>query len=182
MSSSAERLQALFRGSSAGHGKMWFKINGQKKRASTLKCPTFLQDYEDHISGKGMIGIGEIPLDSDGNCGFGAIDADNHKRKLEVDLAELQRRVTKHKLPLVVCRSKSRGGHLFLFLAEDESIEADIIITRLKGWAKLLGVSEVAGVDDVEFYPKQVKAEVGNWINLPYYDATGDEPAICDRW
>ena len=64
---------------------------------------------------KGEKGLGLVPIDENNSCVWGAIDID----EFTLDLKGLAKKLKKFKLPLVVCRSKSGGAHLFLFVFVD---------------------------------------------------------------
>jgi len=71
-------------------------------------------------------------------------------------------------MPLILCRSKSGGAHLFLFLKDWEP--AALIREYLTEMSIALGHS------GCEIFPKQDKilaerGDVGNFINMPYYNA-----------
>jgi hypothetical protein len=79
-------------------------------------------------------------------------------------------KVKKYEMPLSVCRSRSGGAHLYLFMNEPRP--AAEVIAALKHWA------EVLGYPGAEIFPKQDragyrdesgKAYLGNFINLPYF-------------
>jgi hypothetical protein len=81
------------------------------------------------------------------------------------------------KLPFVVCRSKSGGAHLFLFLKE--YYPAVDIRDYLGEMAAALGHS------NCEIFPKQDqilvdRGDVGNFINLPYFDADNNKKEFDD--
>ena len=121
------------------------------------------EHWKGHLSGKGA-SIGIIPINAENKCKWGCSDIDqynlNHK--------ELISKIRDLKLPLVICRSKSGGGHIFLFcktwmLAKD-------LQQVLRHIASALGYS------DCEIFPKQIRlqldrGDVGNFLNMPYYDA-----------
>lgn len=113
-----------------------------------------------HLEGK--VGLGIIPLKIDNSVSFGAIDVDVYDG---LDHAALARRVKSLGLPLVVCRSKSGGAHLYLFLKEPAP--AGRVIDKLSEWAAILGHGKS------EIFPKQRERmhpeDIGNWINLPYF-------------
>lgn len=71
-------------------------------------------------------------------------------------------------LPLVLCRSKSGGGHFFAFM--EAPVHADTLRSRLAEWTALLGFAS-----STEQFPKQSErfdaTDVGSWINLPYFGA-----------
>ena len=72
-----------------------------------------------------------------------------------------------NKLPLIVCRSKSGGAHVFLFTKEN--IPASLMQSKLKQMAIILGY------EGSEIFPKQTeilveRGDTGNFLNLPYYN------------
>ena len=122
-----ERFMRLFSGSENSHG-FWDDVRGAK----TIREPASVEDYELHLAGRDGLGI--VPVNQKGLCTFGAIDIDidtiNHKN--------LQQRVSQNELPLIVCRSKSGGAHLYVFL-KSPGLDAAKVISSLKKWAALLG-------------------------------------------
>ena len=71
------------------------------------------------------------------------------------------------KLPLIVCRSKSGGAHVFLFTKEN--IPASLMQSKLKQ------MSIILGYEGSEIFPKQTeilvdRGDTGNFLNLPYYN------------
>ena len=60
-----------------------------------------------------------------------------------------------HKLPLIVCRSKSGGAHVFLFTKEN--IPASLMQSKLKEMAIILGY------EGSEIFPKQTEILSGTW-------------------
>jgi len=71
----------------------------------------------------------------------------------------------KYSLPFTVFKSKSGGAHAFIFFAKET--EARAVIQQLERTVSLLGLPK-----DTEIFPKQASTEaIGNWINLPYFDA-----------
>ena len=73
------------------------------------------QHYQQHIDGK--ISIGIQPCTKDGKASFGCIDVDPENYK-DFNIVLLLSYIEKYKLPLVPCRSKSGGLHIYLFLTE----------------------------------------------------------------
>ena len=157
-----EQFAKLFRGREDAHGEFTPLPDGEKK-VVTAKTAATAEHWQNHINGVGPF-LGAIPLRSDGMCYFGAIDVDCHEGDGEIDLVGLDEKVRAHRLPLVVCRSKSGGAHLYIFCREP--VQAKTLINKMKAWLRLLGLP-----DNTEIFPKQVRAKVGNWINLPYYDS-----------
>lgn len=162
MTKTIEQLMGLFAGLPRAYGI--YKIDdptapGKKKGAAlTLQEPVTVEVWEQHLKGKIQIGI--VPIRDDATCVFGAIDIDDYK----LDHAALEAKIKKQKLPLVMCRSKSGGAHLYAFFATPISAEAAREL--LSDWAAQLGYG------NVEIFPKQSKLksinDTGNWINMPY--------------
>ncbi len=137
------------------------KVEGQ---AATVREPPTAEMWLDHLNGKQGLGI--IPIRDDATVRWGAIDVDVY----DLNLPELEEKVRALNLPLILCKTKSGGAHLYLFLTEDTS--AELVRGKLMNWAIALGYS------GIEVFPKQVRLaserDVGNWINMPYFGK--------DRW
>lgn len=149
-----ERFINLFAGGTQAHG-LWDTETG----ARTIRKPATREDYAHHLAGE--LGLGVVPIRKDGTCRFAAVDIDIDT----IDHAELLKKVTARKFPLSVCRSKSGGAHLYLFI-EEPGLPAQQVQDTLKRWAALLGYP------GSEIFPKQTKVgakNLGNWINLPYF-------------
>lgn len=115
--------------------------------------------FEGHL--KGDFGLGVVPIRDDATCVFGAIDIDDYKK---VDFKVIVADLIRFRLPLIPCRTKSAGAHLYLFMSRPAS--AELVRSKLMEWAVLLGHP------GVEIFPKQTKLastkDDGSWINLPY--------------
>lgn len=158
----AQRMMALFAGLARAYGI--YKIDdpsapGKKKgHGNTLQEPVTEELWELHL--KGRIQLGIVPIRDDATCVFAAIDIDDYK----LDHAALDVKIKKHKLPLVMCRSKSGGAHLYGFFPE--GTKASSARELMSDYAALLGYG------NVEIFPKQNQlfsgADTGNWINMPY--------------
>jgi hypothetical protein len=138
--------------------------------ALTIPQAPTMEQYEGHLAGLGY-GFGVIPLrDDDTTALFGAIDYDNRS----MDHVKAEAKVRELQLPLVLCRSKSGGGHFYVFCSEP--VHAGLMRERLAEWASRLGMSA-----RTEIFPKQTSRsgdnDFGTFINLPYFG--GDE---TDRW
>ena len=116
--------------------------------------------YQEHLDGK--ISIGIQPCTRQGKVSFGCIDIDPTNYK-DFKISTLLFLIEKHKLPVVPCRSKSGGLHIYIFLKEEISAQAmrDSLLT-------LLLPLELKRT--TELYPKQVELidTPGQFINLPY--------------
>lgn len=162
-----QRFFNRFRGNDTSHGRctiigMKESKNGQKldTKNRTELSPATIELWEDHLNG-GKHGLGLVPIREDSTCVWGAIDIDFYD---DFDLNLLSNTITEENLPIILCRSKSGGAHLYLFTSEP--VPAEMMQTALSRIAKTLGYPKA------EIFPKQKTLEMGdtgNWINLPYY-------------
>ena len=174
---SLDKFKAVFEGLKQAHG--YFKIektsaSGKAQgKAGVLREPQTDTLWENHLSGSGN-GLGIIPINEDNQCKWGCIDVDQYP----LDHPMLVDKIRRMKLPLVICRSKSGGAHLFLFATE--WVEAKDMQKALQAMAAALGYGES------EIFPKQIRlhldrGDVGNFLNLPYYNQdTGLRYAFLD--
>ena len=123
----AQRMLAAFEGSKVAHGTTTVgKLNRSGKAAADSRIvrePLTEQIMQGHIDGKQ--GIGAIPINDENECKWGALDIDIY----DLDHNKLQANITKLELPLLHCRSKSGGAHLYLFL--DEYEPANVVLEYL---------------------------------------------------
>lgn len=160
----------LFEGHSSAHGTHGVPERdgdnpkwGIKGTARTLREPVTEKLWVEHLAGRVPLGV--ICIREDSRCRWGAIDVDEYSE----DLIDIIHRVDQRKLPLVPCRSKSGGLHLFLFL--DRFEPASEVQSKLRDLAASLGLT------GSEIFPKQTRVlsergDVGNWIVMPYYGDT----------
>ena len=164
---SVQQFSSIFDGLKLAYGT--YKIEKQQAngkntgRAAIIREPRTTALWEGHLSGKGR-GIGIIPINEDNKCVWGCVDVDQYP----LDHKVLIEKIRKLKLPLVVCRSKSGGAHCFLFATE--------WVDAKDMQATLQQISAALGYGGSEIFPKQIKLnldrdDVGNFLNLPYYDA-----------
>lgn len=172
----AARMMDLFCGLKRAHGiyivtHQDFNKNKMKGKARTIHEPVDIELWEKHLAGEHTLGI--VPIREDNSCCFGAIDVDVY----DLDIAALEKKVVDFGLPLVVCASKSSGAHLYLFLLEP--VAASVVRATLLNWSSLLGYPTS------EVFPKQNSLandqDVGNWINMPYYNTTERNAIIGGR-
>ncbi|MBB2674688.1 UNVERIFIED_ORG: hypothetical protein GGE44_004266 [Rhizobium esperanzae] len=176
--SAAERLHVLFAGATTHHGTYRHEPTlvqpGEKisirGSARTIREPPTPILWERHLEGAAPLGI--CPLRPDDTCLWGCIDDDDRK----VDHAALVKRVRAAGLSAIVCRSKSRGAHLYFFLSSP--MPAATLQQKLREIAAGLGYAP-----ETEIFPKQTRNadidKTGGWLNLPYFggDET-DRPAV----
>ena len=153
-----------FRGSEEAHGQTTVGAVGRNGKTEAnsrvVREPLTEELVKNHLEGKH--GVGAIPITKENECYFGAIDIDQY----DLDHKGLIAKIVKFKLPLVVCRSKSGGAHLFCFLKQPT--QAKIFREYLTEIAGALGYARA------EIFPKQdsilsERGDVGNFINLPYF-------------
>lgn len=165
----AEIMSSLFEGSDLAHGRT--EITGEVKTTGKAEAKSWLEkrkaettDFDLHLAGRK--GIGLSPINSKNQVRWGAIDVDVYNG---LDIEALNQRIQLEKIPLVLCRSKSGGPHLFLFLKE--YIPAALMIEKLDAIAGHMGFGKS------EIFPKQASIpeggqDFGSWINLPYFGGT----------
>ena len=161
----AQEYFTLFTGNGRAHGT--FNVQNDRQRdgkkqgqARVLREPPTANHWTEHLAG-GM-GLGIIPIKDNNHCHWGAIDVDVYN----LDHAALVRQVEKHKLPAVVCRSKSGGAHMYFFLS------AEIAAADLQ--PKLVSIAALLGYAGSEVFPKQQeilvdRGDTGNFLNMPYF-------------
>jgi hypothetical protein len=158
-------LFAGFEGAHGTHGEPQQDADSVKwhikKTARTISGagPT-VKLWEQHLAGKTPLGV--APIRSDNMCVWGCGDVDDY----EVNALELIRQIEKMKLPLVPCRSKSGGLHLFLFLAQPAPA------TEVQRF--LRDVMARLGYANSEVFPKQTevllaRGDKPNWMVMPYF-------------
>ena len=164
--SQTQRFMEAFRGSDAAHGQTHIgtkRKNGKTEAKSfVVREPLTEAKVEEHLSGKS--GVGAIPIRSDNKCCFAALDIDTYP----IDHHKIVMAIAEFNLPMVVCRSKSGGAHLYIFF--DDWYEAIYVREYMSEIAAALGYA------GCEIFPKQDeiladRGDVGNFINLPYFDA-----------
>jgi len=162
----ATRFLDLFTGSRSAHGQadVLGEQRGAKQQAKyeIIRQPLTVELVQDHLDGK--LGVGSIPIDETNHCRFGALDIDDY----HLDHVQLLAKIKRFKLPLILCRSKSGGAPLYLFMAE--SISCAEMRDRLAEFASVLGWGTC------EIFPRQEEIKVergdtGSCINLPYQNS-----------
>ena len=163
-----EKFKKIFNGLQRAHGCTHVEkknVDGTKLKGKSFVKREPVTDvlWENHLKGiEPSLGI--IPINEENKCGWGCIDIDsyasfNHKKLLD--------KIKVMDLPLVTCRSKSGGAHVFLFT----TVPVDAEILR----NKLLSISAVLGYGNSEVFPKQIKLnskeDTGNFLNLPYFNS-----------
>ena len=119
--------------------------------------------WENHLKGKAP-SLGIIPIRADNTTKWGCIDIDNYP----LDHRALINKIRKLDLPLVYCKSKSGGAHLFLFM--QQPIASKLVRSKLTDMASIIGHS------NSEIFPKQSgiqieKGDLGSFLNLPYFNS-----------
>lgn len=160
----AERLFDLYGGLPRAYGRniVQSSIDSKGKRSSknaVVHQPYTAELWQDHLDGQS--GLGVIPITDEAKCNWGAIDIDTYP----LDLNELEEKVKKNNLPMVVLRSKSGGAHLTAYFKHMEPC------TSVRG--KMAEIAVLLELGNREIYPKQVrlanKSDTGNYLNMPYF-------------
>ena len=104
----------IFSGSFSAYGQTRktdeFDERGKHKTKSFIikKIPS-TQMFQEHLNGKDPA-LGIIPINEENKCKWACIDIDLYNG---YDHKELIRKIKQQDFPLVVCRSKSGGAHVF---------------------------------------------------------------------
>ena len=167
----AQAFLSLFAGHTKAYGQ-WDPDKPRREAARTVSEPPGDEQVEAHL--KGTMGLGLVPIREDDTCSWGVLDVDAHDAAQHINLEELEAIVLAAKLPVVICRSKSGGAHLFLFLKRP--LAAKLVQTVLKDWARKLKIplrnkdKSKGDMAPIEVFPKQIRQNgIGNWLNLPYF-------------
>lgn len=174
-------MMKLFEGYMGAHGVYNIPANAVpdengkvKGNAATIRTPVTVELWDSHLCGKQGLGI--IPINENSEVRFGAIDIDEYTWQ-SADVDQIRKTVIESKWPLVMCRSKSGGLHLYLFC--QEFVPAKLLYGKLKEMAAHLGFG------NSEIYPRQTqvvasRGDIGQWINVPYFDAADTERYCID--
>ncbi len=165
---SINRFKDIFEGLERAHGCT--KISAPTENGAKVKGQSFVvrQPVTDdlwrmHLQGTQSLGI--IPINDDNECKWGCVDIDSYAG---FDHKKLINKIKEAKLPLVVCRSKSGGAHVFLFVTK--AVSAEVMRD------KLTEIKTILGYGGSEVFPKQIKLksqdDTGNFLNLPYFNYT----------
>ena len=163
-----DKFKSIFLGLDIAYGQYQPGERGEngKQKGKAFICRGDVRDslWSDHLEGKGPA-LGSIPITQNNDCRWGCMDIDEYN----FDHLSLIQSIRKLNLPLIVCRSKSGGAHVFLFTKEN--IPASLMQSKLKQFAKTLGY------EGSEIFPKQTeilveRGDTGNFLNLPYYNNT----------
>jgi hypothetical protein len=173
-----KRFKAIFSGLDIAYGT--YRIEGSKAsgkqagKAVVIRKPPTDDLWTKHLEGAEP-SLGIIPIRADNSCIWGCIDIDQYP----LDHKGLIERVRRLQLPLVVCRSKSGGAHVFLFTT------APIPAADMQRY--LIACSSLLGESGREIFPKQAeilveRGDTGNFLNLPYFGGdVGLRYAILDN-
>lgn len=172
--SPAHSLHELFRGAELRHGtydQARLRLVGSKMEMKDeagngprdVNGPPTPEFWEQHLAGARPLGVS--PLREDGMSRVGVVDIDLYDGGF--DHGELAGKIRREGLPLVLTRSKSGGGHVWLF-ASDWMPQAAMN-------AALVALACRLGHPDAETYPPATG--LGNWMNMPYLG--GDKADRC---
>jgi hypothetical protein len=109
-----DKFKSIFEGLTIAYGQYQKgdrAENGKQKGKAFIVRKNVSDDlWENHLQGKGAA-LGIIPINENNLCKWGCIDIDEYN----FDHTSFVQSVRSANLPLVVCRSKSGGAHVFLF-------------------------------------------------------------------
>ena len=160
-----DKFKHIFTGLERAHGVT--KVGESNGNGTKVKGKSFVKRepvtdllWQQHLEGTESLGV--IPINDDNNCKWGCIDIDTYP----LDHKKIVRKIRELELPVVMCRSKSGGAHVFLFTKEP--VQAKLMRDKLQEWAGELGYT------NCEIFPKQIeiqadRGDTGNFLNLPYH-------------
>ena len=142
-----EKFKNIFEGLDRAHGvTIVGESNGNgtkiKGKSFVKREPVTDELWQKHLDGKDSLGV--IPINDDNKCKWGCIDIDSYAG---FDHQKLINKIKQFKLPLVVCRSKSGGAHVFLFTKD--YVSASLMQDKLNE------IRSVLGYGGSEVFPKQ---------------------------
>ena len=161
-----EKFKKIFEGLKIAYGQYQKgdrDENGKQKGKAFIVRGNVTDDlWEKHLNGEGPA-LGIIPITENNTCRWGCIDIDEYN----FDHRSLINNIRSLNLPLVVCRSKSGGAHVFLFTKDF------IPASQMQGALKKMAIT--LGYEGSEIFPKQVeilveRGDTGNFLNLPYHN------------
>ena len=134
----------------------------------SIAKPVTNDHYERHLQGNKDFVLGIVPVNEEDMCVFGAIDVDQHNMP-KVDIITLIKKIRQKKFPLIPCRAKSGGMHLYCHTKEP--IPARVMKKKLRQFVSALQLP-----NNTEVFPKQSSLleggnlkDIGSWINIPYW-------------
>ena len=162
-----DKFKSIFEGLDVAYGQ--HQPNGsradgkQQGKSYIVRQEVTDELWQKHLEGEGP-SLGIIPIRADNTTKWGCIDVDSYP----LDHVVLLKKIRKLNLPLVYCKSKSGGAHLFLFTKK--TMASKLVRSKLSLMAATIGQSTA------EIFPKQSsisleKGDLGNFLNLPYYHA-----------
>ena len=109
-------FKSIFEGLDRAHGVT--KVGESNGDGNKIKGKSFVQRgmvtdelWQKHLDGVEP-SLGIIPINENNTCKWGCIDVDDYP----LDHSALFKKIKKLNLPLVYCKSKSGGAHLFIFM------------------------------------------------------------------
>jgi hypothetical protein len=130
-----DKFKNIFEGLTIAYGQYQKGEKGengkQKGKAFIVRQQVTRELFENHIKGVGPA-LGIIPITEKNDCKWGCIDIDEYN----LDHKSLISNIRKLNLPLIVCRSKSGGAHVFLFAKE--YVSASLMQNTLKKILRLM--------------------------------------------
>ena len=135
-----EKFKEIYKGQERAHGCYQKEggINDKGKmegRSLIVRKPPTDDLWKQHLSGERSLGI--IPITDDNTCQWGCIDIDDYT----LDHKKIIDKIRNEEFPLIVCRSKSGGAHIFCFTKS--FISARLMRQKLEQIAGELGYAGV---------------------------------------
>ena len=114
-----ERFKVIFEGLDVAYGQhqpSGSRADGKQEGKSYIVKQEVNDDlWNNHLAGNGP-SLGIIPIKADNTVKWGCIDIDTYP----IDYKKIINSIRNLQLPLVPCRSKSGGMHLFMFFKKPQ--------------------------------------------------------------
>ena len=136
-----DKFKNIFQGLDRAHGvTLVGESNGDgnkiKGKSFVKREPVTDDLWQKHLDGKDSLGV--IPINDDNKCKWGCIDIDSYAG---FDHKKLINKIKQFNLPLIVCRSKSGGAHVFLFTKD--YVSASLMQDKLNEIRSVLGYGKL---------------------------------------
>lgn len=164
--STVERFASLFSGRTDAAGV----FDPRRNETTTKREDVTLDTYQAHLDGVRSLGI--FPLRDDGTVRWFAFDIDTG----DFDLAlRIRNALADAGFSPWIERSKGKGYHVFVFLADDvRAVDVRRLTDRTLSYV---------GAPTMEVFPKQTSlrpGQLGNFLNLPYFGAQADRRVMVE--
>lgn len=172
-----DEIVTLFAELHAGSQDAYGSELGSCVRTDTPSWADYRQRIHNHLTGIEPMGVYPMTRTADGwTVRWGCVDFDEGEHESFIHASNLQAVLSELDITSWVCRSRSKGFHVWVYAAE--AIDAPLMRRSL------LAATQIAKAPTKEINPKQETLEVGqlgNYVRLEYPGHLGDDPDYTRR-